>query len=129
MKISRHNKYLLFEQEFLALLLIVVLGVTLSFKTKLLSNPLFYFITLLIGFALYFWMAYEEKIFSTGKKHNYFEYTTSYIIIAQAALVLSFFFIWKYSMENFLFITCLAISVIMYSIALSRIILYKAVFR
>ncbi len=124
MKISRHNKYLLFENEFLTLLLIIVLSfVFYSLKTK----PLFYFITLLIGFALYFWMIYEEKVYRIGKKHSYFEHTSSYIVIGQATLVLSFLF--AYLFVDFLVIICMIISVIMYSIALSRIILYKAVFR
>ena len=124
MKISRHNKYLLFEQEFLTLLLIIVLSyVFYSLKTK----ALFYFITLLIGFALYFWMIYEEKVYRIGKKHSYFEHTSSYIVIGQATLVLSFLF--AYLFVDFLVIICMIISVIMYSIALSRIILYKAVFR
>lgn len=124
MKISRQDKFLLFEQEFLTLLLIVVLGyVFYSFKTK----PLFYFITLLTGFVLYFWMLFEEKINKNIKRHDYFEHTSSYITLAQATLVLSFLF--AYLFKDFLVIICMIISVIMYSISLSRIILYKAVFR
>jgi hypothetical protein len=124
MRISRYNKFLLFELEFLTLLLIVVLGYTFySLKTK----PLFYFITLLVGFVLYYWMIFEEKVYRIGKKYNYFEHTSSYITIGQATLVLSFLF--AYLFVNFLVIMCMIISVIMYSIALSRIILYKAVFR
>jgi len=124
MKISRQDKYLLFEQEFLTLLLIVVLGYTFySLKTK----PLFYFITLLIGFVLYYWMFFEEKLNKNIKKHDYFEHTSSYIVIAQVTLVLSFLF--AYLFVNFLVIMCMIISVIMYSYSLSRIILYKAVFR
>ena len=124
MKISRQDKYLLFEQEFLTLLLIVVLGyVFYSLKTK----PLFYFFTLLIGFVLYYWMFFEEKLNKNIKKHNYFEHTSSYVVIAQVTLVLSF--LHAYLFANFLVIMCMIISVIMYSYSLSRIILYKAVFK
>jgi hypothetical protein len=124
MKISRYNKFLLFEQEFLTLLLVIVLGYLFySLKTK----PLFYFITLLVGFALYFWMIFEEKVYRIGKKHSYFEHTSSYITICQVTLVLSFLF--AYLFVDFLVVICMILSVIMYSIALSRIILYKAVFR
>ena len=124
MKISRQDKYLLFEQEFLTFLLIVVLGYLFySLKTK----PLFYFITLLIGFVLYYWMIFEEKLNKNMKKHDYFEHTSSYIIIGQITLILSFLF--AYLFVDFLVIICMILSVIMYSYSLSRIILYKAVFR
>jgi len=124
MKISRHNKFLLFEQEFLAFFLIIVLSyVFYTLKTK----ALFYFITLLIGFVLYFWMIYEERIFRIGKKHSYFEHTSSYIVIGQVTLLLSFLF--AYLFIDFLVIICMVISVIMYSIALSRIILFKGIFK
>ncbi len=127
MRLSRHNKYLLFEQEFLALILVIILGFAF-YKMK--NNFMFYLTVLLIGLALYFWMLYEEKVFKTGKKHNYFDYTSSYLVISQTTLVLSFFF-GKLSAVNieFLAIIFLVISVIMYSVSLSRIILYKAVFK
>ena len=124
MKLSRHDKTLLFEQELLALLLIIVFG---SIFYCLMSNYLFYLITILIGFAFYFWMLYEEKIHKTGKKHAYFEHTSSYIIIGQTALVLSFLFL--HLKVPFLIIIFLVISVIMYSVSLSRILLFKAVFK
>lgn len=124
MRISRHDKFLLFEREFLTFFLIIVLSyVFYTLKTK----ALFYFITLLAGFVLYFWMIYEERVYRVGKKHSYFEHTSSYIIIGQVTLLLSFLF--AYLFIDFLVIICMIISVIMYSIALSNIILYKAVFR
>ena len=83
--------------------------------------------TLLAGFALYFWMAFEERIYSTGKKHAYFEHTSSYIMLGQTALAIqlvSYVSYWR-----FLFVMSMVISVVMYSVALSRIILFKLVFR
>ena len=124
MRISRHNKILLVEQEFLALLLIIILGVVFHF---LKFSPFFYLITLLIGFVFYFWMLYEEKIHKTGKKHTYFEHTSSYIMIGQTALVLGLLFL--HLKIHFLIIISLVISVIMYSVSLSRILLFKAVFK
>jgi len=124
MKISRHDKLLLFEQEFLTLLLIIVLGFVFYWY-KL--NTMFYIITLLIGFLFYFWMIYEENVHKTGKKRNYFEHTSSYIMIGHAALVLGLLSL--HLRINFMIIIFLVISVIMYSVSLSRIILYKLVFR
>jgi len=123
MKISRHDKALLFEQEILTLLLIIVLGFV--FHTLRL-NPYFYLITLAIGFILYFWMIYEEDVHRTGKKHDYFEHTSSFIMIAQTALALELLSL-KFNFD-FLVYMFLAIGVIMYSVSLSRIILLKAVF-
>lgn len=124
MKISRHNKILLFEMEFTALVLIIILGF-IFYWLKL--EPFFYLITLLIGFGLYFWMLVEESIHKTGKKHAYFEHTSSYIILGQTFLVLGLLFL---NLKiNFLVIIFLVLSVIMYSVSLGRIILYKAVFR
>jgi hypothetical protein len=124
MRIGHHDKLLLFEMEFLALLLIIVLGFLFNY---LRAEPLFYLITLLIGFVIYFWMIMEENIHKTGKKHNYFEHTSSYIMLGQTALVLSLLFL--HFNIAFLIIIFLVISVIMYSVSLSRIILYKAVFK
>lgn len=124
MKIGHYDKLLLFEMEFLALLLIIVLGFLFNY---LRAEPLFYLITLLIGFVFYFWMVMEENIHKTGKKHNYFEHTSSYIMLGQTALVLSLLFL--HFNTAFLIIIFLVISVIMYSVSLSRIILYKAVFK
>ncbi len=124
MKISRHNKLLLFEQEFTALAFIVILSLVFYwFK----SNLLFYFVALLAGFLIYFWMLYEEKVHKTGRKHAYFEHTSSYVLLGQTALVLGLLFL--YLNARFLVIIFFVISVIMYSITLSRIILYKAVFK
>ena len=124
MRISRHNKFLLFEMEFVALVLIIILGfVFYMFK----HSVLFYLITLLIGFAFYFWMLYEEKIHKTGKKHAHFEHTSTYIMLGQTTLVLGFSFL--YAKIQFLLYISLILSVIMYSVSLSRIILYKAIFR
>jgi len=124
MKVGRHDKLILLEQEFLALLLIIILG---GLFYALMTDLLFYLITLLIGFALFFWMFYEEKIHKTGKKHVYFEHTSSYIMIAQTALVLGLlFFHLNTAYLKFIF---LVISVIMYSVSITRITLYKAVFQ
>lgn len=124
MKLSRHDKTLLFEQEFLALLLIIILGV-IFYSLKF--NSFFYLITLLIGFAFYFWMLYEEKIHKIGKKHVYFEHTSSYIMLGQTSLVLGLLFL--NLKVQFLIIIFLVISVIMYSVSLSRILLFKVVFK
>jgi len=124
MKLSRHDKLLLLEQEFLALLLIIILGV-IFYSYKL--NTFFYLITLLVGFVFYFWMVYEEKIHRTGKKHAYFEHTSSYIMLAQTALVLGLLFL--HLKIHFLIIIFLVISVIMYGVSLSRILLFKVVFK
>ena len=124
MKLSRHDKILLFEQEFLALILIIILGV-IFYSLKF--NSFFYLITLLIGFAFYFWMLYEEKVHKTGKKHAYFEHTSSYIMLGQTSLVLGLLFL--NLKVQFLIIIFLVISVIMYSVSLSRILLFKAMFK
>ncbi|KYK27244.1 hypothetical protein AYK26_04250 [Euryarchaeota archaeon SM23-78] len=124
MKISRHDKLLLLEQEIVALLLIIILGAIFYFYQ---NNPYFYLITLLVGFVFYFWMLYEENIHKTGKKHVYFEHTSSYIILAQTALVLALLF--KNLAIDYLIIIFMVISVIMYSVSLTRILLYKAVFK
>lgn len=124
MKVGRHDKLILIEQEFLALLLIIILG-GLFFALR--SSLLFYLITLLIGFALFFWMMFEEKIHKRGKKHVYFEHTSSYVMIAQTALVLGLLFLHlNIAYLKFIF---LIISVIMYSVSITRITLYKLVFR
>ncbi len=124
MKISRHDKLLLVEQEILALFLIIVLG---AIFYSFMKNYLFYAITLLLGFVFYFWMFYEEKVHKTGKKHAYFEHTSSYIMLAQTSLALGLFFV-HFSLQ-FLILTFSVISVIMYSVSLSRILMYKAVFK
>ena len=124
MRISRHNKLLLFEQEFTSLAFIVILSLVFYwFK----SNLLFYLIALLAGFLIYFWMLYEEKIHKKGRKHAYFEHTSSYVLLGQTSLVLGLLFL--YFNVRFLIIIFFVISVIMYSIALSRIVLYKVVFK
>ena len=123
MKISRHDKMLSYEQEFTALVLAVILSFVFYYFQK---EILLYLVTLIAGFALYIWMIIEEKVHRTGKKHSYFEYTSSYIIIGQAALSLGLF-AWYLSI-SFLIVIFLWISIIMYSVGLSRIILYKAVF-
>lgn len=124
MKISRHDKLLLFEMELVALVMIIILGYVFY---MLMYAPLLYLIVLLLGFAFYFWMVYEEKIHKKGKKHAYFEHTSSYVMLGQTGLVLSLFFLQVNI--NFLLVIFMVISVIMYSVALSRVILYKAVFR
>ena len=125
MRISVHDKAILFEQEFLALLLIIGLGIIFNiFK----SNPFFYLIALALGFTLYFWMIYEEDVHRTGKKHIYFEHTSSYVMVAQTALSLELLFM-HFKMSEFLIIIFLIISVVMYSVSLSRVILYKFLFR
>jgi hypothetical protein len=123
MRVSRHDKILLFEQEFLTLLLLILLGFGFHFFQ---NYAVFYLVTFLIGFALYFWMVYEEKIHTTGKKHAYFEHTSSYIMIAQTAVALQL--VSKHFQWEFFTIMCLVIAVIMYSVSLSRIFLFKAVF-
>ncbi|HHE36773.1 MAG TPA: hypothetical protein ENL16_03080 [Candidatus Woesearchaeota archaeon] len=123
MRISRHNKLLLIEQEVTALVLVIILGFVFNF---LKFNPFFYLTTLLIGFILYFWMLYEENVHRTGRKHAYFEHTSSYIMVGQTALVLGLLFL--HLKIHFLIIIFMVISVIMYSVSLSRIILFKAVF-
>jgi len=124
MRRSNQDKTLLFEQEFVALLLMLTLG----YLSHLLNeNVTFYFWTFLVGFALYFWMVYEEGIHATGAKHAYFEHTSSYIMIAQTALALqlvSYFMSWAY-----LYIILMVISIVMFSVALSRILLFKLVFK
>lgn len=124
MKISRHDKILLFEQELVALILLIILSILLYTYRH---NIAFYVLVLLLGFAFYFWMIYEERIHKTGKKHAYFEHTSSYIMLAQTSLALGLLFmILRVYFLMFLFNI---ISVIMYSVSLSRIIVYKAVFR
>ena len=123
MKISRHDKLLLFEMEFLSLLIIIILGYIFYL---LMYEPLFYLIILLLGFGFYFWMLFEENLHKRGRKHNYFEHTSSYVMIAQTALVLGLLFL--HLKVNFLIIIFLVISVIMYSVGLGRMLLYKAVF-
>ena len=123
MKISRHDKMLLFEMEFTALVLIIILGF-IFYWLKL--EPLFYLVTLLLGFGFYFWMLIEENVHKTGKKHAYFEHTSSYIMIGQTALVLGLLFL--HLKVSFLIIIFFVLSIIMYSVSLSRVILYKAVF-
>jgi uncharacterized membrane protein YjjP (DUF1212 family) len=124
MKISGQDKLLLFEMEFLALALIIILGFAFYWLRQ---KPFFYLTTLLIGFAFYFWMLLEENVHKTLKKHAYFEHTSSYIIIGQASLVLGLLF--QNLSIDFLIIMFLIISVIMYSVSLSRVILYKVVFK
>jgi len=124
MKISHHDKLLLFEEEFLALVLIIILGFVFYWLRQ---ERLFYLITILISFIFYFWMIYEERVHKTGKKHDYFAHTSSYVMIGQTTFVLSFLSL--FLNIQFLVIIFLVISVIMYSISLSRIILYKLVFR
>ena len=125
MRISVHNKSILFEQEFLALLLIVCLGLVFNI---LKYSPVFYLVALAIGFALYFWMIHEEDVHRTGKKHAYFEHTSSYIMVAQTALALELLCM-HFKISEFLIMIFLIISVIMYSVSLSRIILYKFLFK
>ena len=124
MKISNQDKVLLFEQEFVALLCIVALGFVWHFFNE---TGAFYFWTLLAGFVLYFWMIHEEKVYITGTKHAYFEHTSSYIMIAQTALAIQLVSYMAFS--SFWFVISMIVSVVMYSVALSRIILFKAVFR
>lgn len=124
MRRSNQDKTLLFEQEFVALVLMLTLG----YLSHLLNeNVTFYFWTFLVGFVLYFWMVYEEDVHATGEKHVYFEHTSSYIMIAQTALALqlvSYFMDWSY-----LYVIMMVVSVVMFSVALSRIILFKVVFK
>jgi lipoprotein signal peptidase len=121
MKVSKHDKILLFEQEFLTLLFLIILGVTFNYFQNYVA---FYFISLLVGFALYFWMVYD--IHTTGKKHEYFEHTSSFLMIAQTGVALEL--VGKYYGWHFFTIICLIVAVIMYSVSLSRIFLFKAVF-
>jgi hypothetical protein len=125
MKISAKDKAVLFEQEFLALLLIIGLGFLFN---ELIYSPWFYLVTLAIGFALYFWMIHEEDVHRTGKKHAYFEHTSSYIMVGQTALALLLFCL-HFNMKGFLSLIFVIISVVMYGVSLSRIILYKFLFR
>ena len=123
MRVSKHDKMLLFEQEFLTLLMVVLLGFVFHFFQ---NYVMFYLVTLVVGFVLYFWMVYEEKIHTHGKKHDYFEHTSSYLMIAQTSVALELVskqFGWEYFTIIFL-----VIAVIMYSVSLSRILLFKAVF-
>ena len=124
MKISHQDKVLLFEQEMTTLLFILLLGLLFHFMQL---NYIFYLTTLIVGFGLYFWMLYEEKIHITGSKQVYFEHTSSYLMIAQTTFALQLVSInigWK-----FLTIIFMIAAVIMYSVALSRIILFKLVFK
>jgi hypothetical protein len=124
MKISRHDKVLLFEQEFVMLVLVAILGLAFHFWQQ---TSTFYFFALLAGFLLYFWMIWEEHVHTTGMKHSYFEHTSSFIMIAQTALALqlaSRIFQWE-----FFTIIFMVIGVIMYSLSLSRIVLFKVVFK
>lgn len=123
MKIGRHNKILLFELELVTFLFIIFLGYVFYLYQY---NPLFYLTSLLIGFVLYFWMLVEESIHKTGKKHDYFEHTSSYLMLGQTFLVLGLLFL--HLKTQFLIFIFLVLSVIMYSVSLSRIILYKLVF-
>jgi hypothetical protein len=123
MRVSKHDKMLLFEQEFLTLLLVILLGFAFHFFQ---NYVMFYLVTLIVGFILYFWMIYEEKIHTNPKKHNYFEHTSSYLMIGQTSVALELVskqFGWEYFSIIFLII-----AVIMYSVSLSRILLLKAVF-
>jgi hypothetical protein len=124
MKIGKQDKLLLFEQEFLALVFMIILGfVFYLFKL----STMLYILTLLIGFVIYFWMLVEENIHKTGKKHSYFEHTSSFVMLGQTALALGLLSL--HFNIDFLIIIFLVISVIMYSVSLSRIILYKWVFK
>jgi hypothetical protein len=71
-------------------------------------------------------MIYEEDVHKTGKKHDYFEHTSSFLMIAQTAVALELLSL-KFSFD-FLTYMFMVIAVIMYSVSLSRIILFKAVF-
>jgi hypothetical protein len=125
MRISVHNKAILFEQEFLALLLIIGLGLLFNLWKY---SPIFYLVSLAIGFALYFWMIHEEDVHRIGKKHIYFEHTSSYVMVAQTALALELLFM-HFNISEFFIMIFLIISVVMYSVSLSRIILYKFLFK
>ncbi|MBN2459151.1 hypothetical protein JXB28_02610 [Candidatus Woesearchaeota archaeon] len=123
MKISRHDKVLLLEREILALLLLIIISIVFySYR----YNISFYMLLLASGFAFYFWMLYEERIHKTGKKHSYFEHTSSYIMLAQSAVALGLLFMLMGL--DFLMFTFNIISVVMYSVSLSNMILYKIVF-
>ncbi|MBN2142053.1 hypothetical protein JW711_01865 [Candidatus Woesearchaeota archaeon] len=124
MKIGRHNKMLLFEQEFLTLLLIVILGLVSYYFNDTVE---YYFFTLGLGFILYFWMTHEEKVHITGKKHEYFEHTSSFVMIAQTAVAAQLVGILKH--WSYVAIISSVISIVMYSLTLSRIVLFKAVFQ
>lgn len=125
MKISRHDKAALFEMEFLALMLIIIFGFVFN---TLMMSPWFYFITLAIGFVLYFWMIHEEEVHKTGKKHVYFEHTSSYIMVAQTCIALELLSV-HFGLSKFLIMIFMIISVIFYSVSISRIVLYKLLFR
>jgi hypothetical protein len=131
MKLSANDRMLSFEQEFLALLLVIVLAFVFS---SVMDVLFFYLAVLAIGFVLYFWMVHEEEIFRTGKKHIYFEHTSSYLMVAQTALALellamNFTQVSASPWISFLAFVCMIISVIMYSVSLSRIFLFKLVFK
>jgi hypothetical protein len=123
MKISRHDKVLLMEQEILGLLFLIILSIIFySYR----NNVSFYMLLLALGFAFYFWMVYEERIHQTGKKHSYFEHTSSYIILGQCAIALGLLFmLLELDLIMFFFNV---VSVIMYSVSLSRMLLYKVAF-
>jgi hypothetical protein len=123
MKISSKDKRLLFEQEFLALMFIIILSLLFNY---LRTEWFFYLAALALGFVLYMWMIHEEEIHTTGKKHVYFEHTSSYIMMAQTALALQLLFM-HLNMEILMYVF-LPLSVIMYGVSLSRIFLYKIVF-
>jgi hypothetical protein len=123
MKITKHDKMLLFEQEFVMFILIIILGVLFHVWQRYI---MFYLVALLAGFLLYFWMLFEEGIHKSAKKHNYLEHTSSFLMIAQTTLALqlvSALFGW-----NFISFICMIIAVITYSLSLTRILLFKAVF-
>jgi hypothetical protein len=103
--------------------MVIFLGITFFF---LQFHAYFYFAALVIGFIAYFWMIYEERIHSSGLKHDYFEHTSSYLMIAQTCLALQL--LSRAMGWHFLVIMFMVIAVIMYSISVSRIVLYKAVF-
>ena len=124
MKLSKRDKFLLFEQEFVAAIFLAALSIIFYYSK---DDLMFYLISLLIGFGLYFWMVHEEKVHKSGKKHIYFEHTSSYIMIGQTALVLGLLFL-KIDVI-FLMLIAYIISIIMYSVSISRIVLFKVVFK
>ena len=124
MKLSRHDKVLLFEQEFATLFFMVLLGLLFHFQQY---NGAFYLLALNVGFIFYFWMVHEENVHSSGEKHRYFEHTSSFIMVGQTALALQL--VSLVLGISYLFLLCMIVSVIMYSIALARIALFKVVFK
>jgi hypothetical protein len=124
MKMSKASKILLIEMEVLSLLFIIILSVIYNAFYK---YTLFYLLNFLLGFAFYFLMIYEEKIHKkNAKKHDYFEHTSSFIMIAQTGLGLGFLFVvWK---NNFLAILFFIIAIIMQSVSISRMLLFKKFF-